>query len=221
MRAYHARMDDELSLHEAIFTTRSMRRLKPDPVPQADLDYLVEAATMAPSAGNMQPWAFVTVTERERIARIAAAYREVGERYIRDGVLADPGITAERRRVYAQAMHNVERLDEAPAIVAACLTGRAPDDADVASGFFGSIFPAVQNLLLAARARGLGTVLLTLATDYSPVKPERATPVREALELPEDATVAAIIPVGYPRGPWGRPWREDWRTRRHREHWGG
>ena len=214
-------MGDDLSLHEAIFTTRSMRRLKPDPVPRADLDYLIEAATMAPSAGNMQMWAFVTVTEREQRARIGAAYREVGERYIRDGVLADPDITAERRRVYTQAMHNVERLDEAPAIIAACLAGRAPDDADVASGFFGSIFPAVQNILLAARARGLGTVLLTLATDYSPVKPEETAPVREVLGLPEDATVAALIPVGYPRGPWGRPWREDWRTRHHRERWGG
>lgn len=214
-------MGDDLSLHEAIFTTRSMRRLKPDPVPQADLDYLIEAATMAPSAGNMQMWAFVTVTDREQRARVGAAYREVGERYIRDGVLADPDITAERRRVYTQAMHNVERLDEAPAIIAACLAGRAPDDADVASGFFGSIFPAVQNILLAARARGLGTVLLTLATDYSPVKPEETAPVREVLGLPGDATVAALIPVGYPRGPWGRPWREDWRTRHHRERWGG
>lgn len=214
-------MGDDLSLHEAIFTTRSMRRLRPDPVPQADLDYLIEAATMAPSAGNTQMWAFVTVTERDQIARIGAAYREVGERYIRDGVLADPDITAERRRVYTQAMHNVERLDEAPAIIAACLAGRAPDDADVSSGFFSSIFPAAQNILLAARARGLGTVLLTLATDYSPVKPEGTAPVREVLGLREDATVAALIPVGYPRGPWGRPWREDWRTRHHRERWGG
>ena len=209
----------DLSLHEAIFTTRSMRRLKPDPVPREDLEYLVEAATMAPSAGNTQMWAFVVVTDRDQIAKIGAAYRDVGERYIRDGVLADPDITADRQRVYSKAMHNVERLDESPAIIAACLMGRAPDDADISSGFFSSTYPAVQNILLAARARGLGTVLLTLATDYSPLKPTQTASIREVLGLPEEATITALIPVGYPQGPWGRPWRKPWQECIHWERW--
>ena len=98
----------ELSVHEALFTTRAMRHLRPDPVPREDLEYLIEAATMAPSAGNLQMWAFVVVTD-------------------------------------------VEHLDEAPAIIVPCLTVPAPDDANTASGLFGSIFPAIQNLLLAAR----------------------------------------------------------------------
>ena len=211
----------DVSVHEAIFTTRSMRHLKPDPVAREDLEYLIEAATMAPSAGNTQMWAFVAVTDRGQIARIADAYREVGRRYIRDGVLADPDITPDRERVYSKAMHNVERLDEAPAIIAACLRGRAPDDADVASGFFSSTYPAVQNILLAARSRGLGTVLLTLATDYSPIKPSETAEVRDVLGLPEDVTVTALIPVGRPRGPWGRPWRHPWRASAHWDRWGG
>lgn len=211
----------EVTVHEAIFTTRSMRRLKPDPVPREDLEYIIEAATMAPSAGNTQMWAFVVVTNRGQIARIGAAYREVGERYIRDGVLADPEITPDRQRVYSKAMHNVEHLDESPAIIVTCLRGRAPDNADIASGSFSSTYPAVQNILLAARSRGLGTVLLTLATDYSPVKPEETAEVREVLGLPEDVTISALIPVGYPEGPWGRPWRKPWQACTHWDRWDG
>ncbi len=210
----------DLFLHDAIFTTRSMRRLKPDAVSREDLEYLIEAATMAPSAGNTQMWAFVVVTDRDQIAKIGAAYRDVGERYIRDGVLADPEFTPERQRVYTQAMHNVERLDESPAIIVTCLLGRAPDDSNISSGFFSSTYPAVQNILLAARARGLGTVLLTLATDYSPVKPEETAEIRDVLGLPEDVTITALIPVGYPQGPWGRPWREPWQECTHWDRWG-
>ena len=72
-----------LSLQQAIFTTRSMRHLKSDPVPRVDLEYLVEAATMAPNAGNMQVWSFVVVTDRLQIERIGKAYREAGDYYIR------------------------------------------------------------------------------------------------------------------------------------------
>ncbi|MDE2670560.1 MAG: nitroreductase family protein [Chloroflexota bacterium] len=211
----------DLSVHEAIFTTRSMRHLKPDPVAREDLEYIIEAATMAPSAGNTQMWAFVVVTDPEQIAKIGAAYRDVGERYIRDGVLADPDITADRQRVYSKAMHNVEHLDESPAIIVPCLHGRAPDNSDISSGFFSSTYPAVQNILLAARSRGLGTVLLTLATDYTPVRPEATAEVRDVLGLPEDVTITALIPVGYPKGPWGRPWRKPWQDCTHWDRWGG
>ena len=153
----------DLSLHEAIFSARAIRRLENTPVPPAELEYLVEAATMAPSAGNMQPWSFVIVTDREQMRRMAHAHREVGRAYIRDGVLADPDLDEDRRRVYSGAMHNVAHLDQAGAIIVACLTMRCPDDANVSSAMFGSIYPAVQNIILAARARGLGTVPITLS----------------------------------------------------------
>ena len=66
-------MDDPtLSVHEAIFTARSMRHFKPDPIPREKLEYVVEAATMAPSAGNMQSWSFIVVTDEQQRARIAA-----------------------------------------------------------------------------------------------------------------------------------------------------
>lgn len=210
----------DLSLHDAIFTTRSMRHLKPGPVPKADLEYIVEAATMAPSAGNLQLWSFVIVTEEDARARIAEAYREAGRIYIRDTVLADPDIDADRQRVYERAMHNVEHLDEAPVIIIACLTMPCPDDAAVSSGLFGSIYPAIQNLMLAGRSRGLGSVLLTLGTDYCPAGELKATPVREVVNLPEGIKSVALIPMGYPRGTWGRPWRKPSREAVHWEKWG-
>ena len=191
---------DGISVESAIFTTRSMRHLGPEPVPKDDLEFIVEAATMAPSAGNYQMWAFVVVTDTKIRQEIGAAYREAGLEYIRDTVLADPDTDDERRRVYGQAMYTVENLGEAPAIVVACLTQPSPDDANVASGLFGSIYPAIQNLMLAARSRGLGSVLLTLATDYSPIKPRVNRPVRESLGLPEGVDVVALIPVNYPKG---------------------
>jgi len=209
----------DISLHETLFTTRAMRHFKPDPVPRADLEYIVEAATMAPSAGNMQIWAFVVVTDPALRKAIADAHREVGYQYIRDGVLKEPALDEDRRRVYSKAMHNVEHLDEAPALIVACLTLPSPDDADVASGLFGSIFPAAQNMLLAARSRGLGGVLLTLATDYSPIKPAVHTPVRDLLELPDDVRAVALIPIGYPEGAWGRPWRKPWQECTHWDRW--
>jgi nitroreductase len=161
----------------------------------------------------------VVVTEEKLRKQIADAYREVGRLYIREGVLKDPELEDDRRRVYEQAMHNVEHLDEAPVIIVPCLTMPCPDDAAVGSGLFGSIYPAVQNLMLAARARNLGTVLLTLATDFSPIVTAETTPVRELLGLPDEVQAVGLIPVGYPVGSWGRPWRTDWRECMHWERW--
>jgi nitroreductase len=209
----------DLSLHDAIFSTRAMRHLKTDPIPRGDLEYIIEAATMAASAGNLQMWSFVVVTDRDIMAEIAKAHRESGLGYIRDTVLADPLLDADRERVYSRAMHNVEHLDQAGAIIVPCLTMAAPDDADVASGLFGSIVPAIQNMLLAARARGLGSVLITLASDYSPIKPSQNTTVRELLRLPDDVTSVALIPIGFPEGQWGRPWRKPWQDCTHWERW--
>lgn len=214
-------LDETLSVHEAIFTTRSMRHLKPVPVAKEDLAYLIEAATMAPSAGNLQTWSFVVVTNRRKIRSVALTYQEAGHQYIRDGVLADPDLGQDdpRRRVYTHAMHNVDHLDEAPALIIPCLTMPCPDNASIASGFFGSIYPAIQNILLAARARGLGTTLLTLGTDFSPVPDAKHPQLREILRLPDNVQSHAIIPVGYPKGQWGRPLRKDWRSCTYWDEW--
>lgn len=211
---------ESISVDKAIFTTRSMRRLRPDPVPIEDIEHIVEAATMAPSAGNYQMWAFVAVTDEIIRKKIGAAYRESGNSYIRDTVLVDPSTNAEQVRVYSKAMYTVEHLAEAPVIIVACSTIAIPNDSAIAAGPFGSLFPSIQNLMLAARGRGLGSVLLTLATDHAPFPPTENTSVREILNLPEGVETVAIIPVGYPKGQWSRPRRDENLKVLHWNSWG-
>ncbi|MBP39934.1 MAG: hypothetical protein CL726_11620 [Chloroflexi bacterium] len=211
----------DLSLHDAIFSTRAMRHLKSDPVPREDLEYLVEAATMAPSAGNLQMWKFIVVTSPEQRQKLASLHQEIGYQYIHEEILADPNTEADRRRVYTKAMHNVEHLDEAPAIIIICLTMPCPDDAGVASGMFGSVYPAAQNLLLAARSRGLGGVIITLGTDYAPILPVENPPIGEILNIPDHIKTVAMIPIGYPKGNWGQPWRRPWQECIHWERHSG
>jgi nitroreductase len=134
-------------------------------------------------------------------------------------MLANPNTDEERQRVYTLAMYNVKHLAEAPVIIVACLTLPYPDDAATGSGLFGSSYPAIQSLMLAARSRGLGSVLLSLATDYSPTLPLSVSSVREILGLPEDVGSVALIPVGYPKGKLRRPRREDSANSLHWEKW--
>jgi nitroreductase len=157
------------------------------------------------------------VTDEQTKQETGKAYREAGTAYIKDTVLANPDTDDERRRVYTQTMHTVDHLAKAPVIIVACLTQPCPDDA--ATGPFGSIYPAAQNLMLAARSRDLGSVLLTLATDYSPTLPHLVKPVKEILGLPEDVASVALIPVGYPKGQWGRPRRQGVANSLHWEKW--
>lgn len=203
----------ELSLHEAIFSTRAMRRLKPDPVPNADLQYIIEAATMAPSGGNTQGWAFIVVTDPEVRRRLADIYQEVGRSLFRDQVLARDDLPDHTRRVYTNALYLVDHIHDAPVLIVPCLRSRPPPDASHASGYYGSIYPAIQNLMLAARARGLGTTLTT-------VHKQREEQVREVLGLPDDVETVALIPLGYPQGKWGRPLRHPSSQVTHWDRWG-
>ncbi len=207
-------MSDELSLREAIFTTRAMRRLKPDPVAREDLEFIVEAATMASSGGNRQEWAFVVATDAAVRARLGEIYADVGNELIRDTILANPEIDDASRRVYRGAMRLVDHMGEAPAIIVPVMIRRAPETSAQGASYWGSIFPAIQNLLLAARSRGLGATLTT-------IHKFREEQVREALGLPEESETIAMIPVGYPRGKWGRPLRAPASELTHWDRWGG
>lgn len=203
----------ELSAREAIFTLRAMRRLRPDPVPEAELRFLIDAATQAPSAQNEQHWAFVVVTDPEARRRLGAIYRDLGHRYIRDGALASGGLSGETERVHRHALLLVEQLATAPALVVAALRGEPARDAALASARYGSIYPAIQNLLLAARSRGLGTTLTTLHK-------ARERDVKQVLGIPADWETIALIPVGYPVGRFGRPRRRpSWQVT-HWNRWG-
>ena len=150
-----------LDVDEAIFSLRAMRRLQPDPVPEADLRYLVEAATQAASGSNQQRWAFVVVTDAEQRRRIGEVYRELGERFISPR-LESGELAADEERVYRGALRLAEGLGEVPALVVVCMGGPHPVDPRTCSTWYGSIYPAIQNLMLAARSRGLGATLTTL-----------------------------------------------------------
>jgi len=203
----------ELSLHDAIFTLRAMRRLKPTPIPEADLRYIVEAATMACSPGNSQAWAFLVITDVEQRARIADIYRELGNRVIRDGELASGRLDEDAEKVYRNAMLLVENMQLAPALVLCCLRGRSPEGELYQSSYYGGIYPAIQNLMLAARAKGIGSTMTTLHK-------AREQEVKDILGIPEDVATIALIPLGYPEGRWGRPKRKPVEEVAFRDRWG-
>jgi nitroreductase len=191
----------ELSLHDAIFSLRAMRRLESDPIPEEDLRYIVEAATMACSPGNSQAWKFLIITDARQKERIAGIYRALGNQIIRDDVLASGRLDADAEKVYKNAMVLVENMHHAPALVLCCLEGKSGEGEIHQSSYYGGIYPAIQNLMLAARARGIGSTMTTLHK-------AREREVKDILGIPDDVSTIALIPLGYPRGRWGRPKRK-------------
>ena len=119
----------ELSLVEAIYSLRAMRRLSPEPVSEQDLRFLVDAATQAPSASNGQHWAFIVVTDAEQRRRLGEIYREVGRAVIRDQALASGRLPPETEKVYRNAMLLVEGMGSAPALIVVAARGHHPADA--------------------------------------------------------------------------------------------
>jgi nitroreductase len=200
-------------LFEIIRTTRSMRRLKPDPVPNELIRKILEAGTFAPSGGNMQRWRFLVVRDPEVKQRVGALYRRawdeiVAPRY-RSGEPA-PGTSRERfNRMLAAAEHLAHHIHEAPVWIVPCLQGESPTRTAASS-----IYPAVQNMLLAARALGLGATLTTLYLNF-----EKET--EAALGLPPDWHSYALIPVGYPMGRFGPVRRVALQDVVYEDRWGG
>ena len=174
-----------MELFEAISTTRAMRRLDPDrPVSEADLWTILEAATKAPSGGNRQVARWLVVTDPDRRARIGALYGESWNS-VRQGYVDAQGEGAPSS-ILRSADYLAAHMGEAPAIIIPC--SRAGDPA--------SVYPACQNLFLAARALGLGTALTT-------VHRMKEKEVKAVLDIPDDVHTWAMIPVGYPLGRWG------------------
>ena len=185
-----------MPLVDAMETQRAVRRLRSDPVDDATVLRVLELATKAPTGSNRQGWEFVVVRDpdvKHQLARLNrqawSVYRRLGKRYAR-GESAGKIIEA----VQWQADH----FEEVPVVVVACLHGRAPvlGPPVVASSWYGSAYPAVQNLLLAARAVGLGATLPTLPLWST-------TLARRTLGLPSKVTPVAVVPMGWPQGHYG------------------
>jgi nitroreductase len=185
-----------MPIEEAMRTQRALRRLKPDPVDDALVLRLIELALKAPTSRNAQPWEFVLVKDRVVKARLARLYRFAWGLYSRIGrrlTASDP----QMQRQLTAVQWQVEHFEEIPVLVVACLHGVRPVWPPLAvTSYYGSIYPSVQNLLLAARAAGLGAALITLPLWSTWL-------VRRALRLPWRVTPCAVVPLGWPMGRYG------------------
>jgi nitroreductase len=192
-----AALGEDVLLLDGIRTTRAIRRLRPDPVPVALIRKVCEAGTFAPSGGNRQPWIFVAVTEPERRAFVAERYRRAFHAYIGPALEAakDPTFPPAKRRNLHAALHLADHLHEAPVhLFVAGWTRRG--EAQVQA-----LFPAIQNVLLACRAVGLGASLTTVHRAHG-------AEIDAWLGLPEGCPTCALLPIGWPLGRYGRPPRK-------------
>ena len=197
---------EPLDVLDAIHTTRAQRFLKPDPIPEDVIWEILDAAIRGPTGGNQQGWGWVVIRDQETKDAIAKVYserllssygyervsdEELGAARITRGGIAEGeiGIDARNRR---GVVHLAVHFAEVPVIVAPVMqtAARMSDNTRRSgAGLGGSIYGAVQNLMLAARAFDIGTVMTwTLDEDSG---------VNELLGLPENAFVMALIPLGY------------------------
>jgi nitroreductase len=190
---------EPIDVFEAMATTRAIRRFRPDPIPEADLTKMLFAATRAPSGSNRQLFRFLLLRDGERSMEakrlIGTAAREAwGAKRDTDGYDRGSGAEAKtpKARMAAAMQHFVDHYEEIPVTVLPCLIRhRAPTPSEGAS-----IYPACQNLLLAARALGYGGVITGW---HAIVEPQ----LRELLEIPDGVAVSAAIPMGRPMGHHG------------------
>jgi nitroreductase len=182
-----------MPIEQAMRTQRALRRLKPDPVDEALVLRLIELALKAPTGRNAQNWEFVLVKDYMVKARLARLYRIAWSVYGRIG----RHLTATNPKMLClvdAVQWQVEHFEEIPVLVVACLRGLRPVWPPlVVTSYYGSIYPSVQNLLLAARAAGLGAALITLPLWSTWL-------VRRELHLPWRVTPCAVVPLGWPMG---------------------
>jgi nitroreductase len=203
-----------MDFFDTVTTQRAMRRLKPDPIPEAALRQIMDAAICAPSGGNRQGWSFLVVRDAALRARLGELYRECWGELIKlpyyAGAAKDPP-DSPTGKMLASARHLGEHLGEAPVLILACIAMDASVAPSVTTG--SSVYPAVQNIMLAARALGIGSCLTTIHR-------YRDAQVKELLGIPPNIETAALIPLGYPLGKFGRPPRRPLGEVAFADHWG-
>lgn len=195
-----------MDLDDALFTTRAMRRFSDEPVSDDDVWHCLRAAVQAPSGGNIQPYQFLVVTDPELRAAIGELYLRSWQRYAPAVAAVTPPLrdaaAAERHARNVRASDELaHRLGSVPVHVLVLVPRITMEVADAEGTMdvgpvHASVYPAVQNLILAARSRGLGTVLTTV---YKVHEAE----LRDLLGIPDRYEVAALLPLGHPTGRWG------------------
>jgi nitroreductase len=173
----------EMSLFEAVSTQRAIRRFTDEPVPEDTVKKLLEAAICAPSGGNQQPWHFIVIRDREMKRQLGVWYADSWSKAI-----TDQNKSLQPYRYGGELGANMPNI---PVVLMVCVNRSAPGSNRNSTTQGSSIYPAVQNLMLAARALGLGTVLTTMHTRYE-------KEVKELLGIPAEIDTVALIPLGYP-----------------------
>jgi nitroreductase len=190
-----------MDIHEALYTTRMMRRLRPDPIPLETQARILDAAVRAPNGGNTQRWHFLAVDDPQLIRRFGELFRQARaleyEKFrtgtgpmVAPAPGADPAAHAETmRRMKGSGDYLADHFDEVPLL----LFVFAIDDLGGAN-----IYPAIWSALLAARAEGVGGVMTMVLRNF-------ADTVNDLLGVPveEGWTMSAMLALGYPRGAWG------------------
>jgi nitroreductase len=175
---------DTVDVWNALYTTRAMRRLRPDPVPDDVVARIIDAGVRAPSPGDVQSWRFVVVTDRDVMAQLASLWRATRDALL----LAVPDLySSPAQASSSQYLH--DHFSELPVVV----LGYGPEGLGATT-----VVPALWSMCLAARAEGLGSVFTTLLT-------RAEEHVNALLGVPADAGLRlyGAVPMGYPRGRWG------------------
>jgi nitroreductase len=206
----------DMPLQEAMLTQRAVRRLLPDPVDDAVVLKCIELALRAPTGSNGQNWEWVVVRDQAIKETLAQQYRRAWSIYGRIGKRVVRGDES-MLKVLGAVEWQVQHFTELPVLVVACLRGSrvplVPMPPLAVSSYYGSIYPSVQNLLLAARAMGLGASLITLPLWSTTV-------ARHALGLPLSVHPCAVVPLGWPRGRYGPTTRKPVGEVTHLDHYG-
>jgi len=223
-------MADDITLFEAMYTARSIRKLSVDPVPEELITRVLEAATQAPSGGNAQDWVFVVVRDPELRQKIGEVYRKgsgiAAKIYAARGKPAHLS-EAQYRRFMSSGQWLWDHMADAPVILVVCAKQRAqpahealpPEidyDAEIAYADRirgASIYPAVQNILLACRALGLGTVL---TTNHLRCEAD----LKVLLGIPNAVDTFALMPIGWPLQNFGPLTRKPVREVAFADRWG-
>jgi nitroreductase len=178
-----------MTLGEAIFTQRAIRRFRSDPIPTSTIKDILEAAIRAPNGSNDQPWHFIVIQDSTIRSQFAQLYKEAWWAKRKDEGINGPQDISRDNRVKQSAMRLAEEIGQAPVIIIICAT-------NTGSGSISSVIPATQNLLLAARSLGIGGTITTLHHQVE----DR---IKKLLNMPKTAQIVYCVPLGYPKGQFG------------------
>ena len=189
-----------VDIYDAMSTLRAVRRLRPDPIPTDVLERVLQAGCWAPTGGNQQPWRMIAITDPAIKEGLSAIYGPEWAKYVSvflDRVQGSPD-EDKWKRVAAAGTYLADHLHEAPVILMFCadpsrmaITDAHLDRVSMVGG--GSVYPAVQNVMLACRTEGLGCTLTTLHC-------KREAEVKELLGIPDGWATVGMVPIGYPVG---------------------